>query len=143
MALKAWDLPALGRVLAPGDAMPNGVTFLGWLEDYQPGTFDRANIRLTLPTLHFPDAGRRLRRFLQDAYVPVNLRRMETGYRFDVPKKARKKRVLLAGHFAQDPEVFEAELVVTPKFDMKAYLASFPSWERSLEAQIEVLELEL
>jgi hypothetical protein len=123
--------------------MPNGVTFLGWLEDYQPGTFDRANIRLTLPTLHFPDAGRRLRRFLQDAYVPVNLRRMETGYRFDVPKKARKKRVLLAGHFAQDPEVFEAKLVVTPKFDMKAYLASFPSWERSLEAQIEVLELEL
>jgi hypothetical protein len=143
VALKAWDLPALGRALASAEALANGVRFLGWLDDYEPGTFDRARIRLTLPSEHFPDAGRRLRRFLQDAYVPVNLRRMETGYRFDVPKKARKKRVLLAGHFVQGAEVFEAELTVTPKFDMQAYLDSFPGWGRSLEAQIEVLELEL
>mgnify|MGYP006284208211 FL=1 len=143
MAVKAWDDPALGRALAPGDRLPGGVRFLGWLDDYTPGLFDRATIRLTLPSTHFPDAGRRLRRFLQEAYVPVNLRRMDAGYRFDVPEKVRKKRVLLAGHFEQDAYTFEAELLITPKFDLKAYLQSFPGRDRSLEAQVEIAELGL
>jgi radical SAM superfamily enzyme YgiQ (UPF0313 family) len=143
LAVKAWDLPALGMALASADPFFNGMRFLGWLDDYEPGTFDRARIRLTLPSEHFPEAGQRLRRFLQDAYVPVNLRRVNEGYRFDVPEKARKKRVLLAGHFEQDAASFTAELEVTPKFDLVAYLRSFRGRDRILEAQVEVIELEL
>lgn len=143
MAVKAWDRSALGGALAAAELSPDAVQFLGWVDDYEPGTFDRATIRLTLSTEHFPDAGRRLRRFLQAAYVPVNLMRMDVGYRFDVPDKARKKRVLLAGHFEQDAYTFEAELVITPKFDMVAYLQSFPGRDRSTESRVEILELQI
>ena len=98
---------------------------------------------MTLPSVHFPDAGQQLRRFLQAAYVPVNLRRDVDGYIFDISVKALKKRVLLAGEFTQDAHSFQARLVVGQKFVLVAYLRSFSGPDRCREAHVEVQDLEV
>jgi radical SAM superfamily enzyme YgiQ (UPF0313 family) len=147
VALKAWDLPALGRALQPGEIFPGGaredIRFEGFLDAFEPGSFDRARLHISLDADHFPDAGRALRAYLQDQYVPVNLRGIDNGYRFDVPAKARKKRVLFEGHFAEREDRIEIDVVVSPKFDLVDYLSSFTEPGRYREAQVEVVTLEL
>lgn len=136
-ALKAWDAAALD-CLEDAGALAGGGRFLGWMPpDFEPGSFRQATLTLTLPTAHFPEAGPALRRFLQAAYVPVNVQRQgEGGFRFDIPEKARKKRVLLAGEYRQDAEHFAARLVITPKFDLLGYLRAFPGPSREREAEV-------
>jgi hypothetical protein len=98
-------------------------------------------IALTLPSVHFPDAGGQLRRYLQAAYVPVNVRREGETYRFELSKKARKKKVLLGGEYVQDDVRFTAQLTVTSKFDVLAYLRSFSNSNRWREAHVRVMRL--
>jgi radical SAM superfamily enzyme YgiQ (UPF0313 family) len=139
-ALKAWDAAKLAEVIGSGRA-GEGMRFLGWVDGFGSGTFARAELALTLPTAHFPDAGGQLRRFLHAAYAPVNVRRVGEGYVFDVPEKALKKKLLFEGEFSQDETVFTARLVVGPKFDLLDYLRSFPEPERFREASVEVTRL--
>ncbi|MGC9347767.1 MAG: B12-binding domain-containing radical SAM protein [Anaerolineae bacterium] len=143
VALKAWDLPALGRTLQSGQTFPGAVRFQGFLDAFEPGVFDRARLHLSLDASHFPNAGRQLRAYLQEQYVPVNLRGVDGGYVFDIPAKARKKRVIFEGGFRETEDRFELDLVVSPKFDLVDYLTSFTEPGRYREAQVEVLALEL
>ncbi len=145
-ALKAWDTTKLVQVMERGREGESGgageeVRFLGWADGFETGTFARAELVLTLPSPHFPEAGSYLRRFLHAAYAPVNVRRVGEGYAFDVPDKALKKKLLFEGEFAQDQTMFTARLVVGPKFELLDYLRSFPEPERWREARAEVREL--
>ncbi len=146
-ALKAWDATQLLHILASEDSPPRlpptvyRLLFLGWAEGFETGTFARAELVLTLPVVHFPDAGAQLRRFLHAAYAPVNVRRVGEAYVFDVPEKALKKKLLFEGEFSQDETTFSARLIVGPKFELLDYLRSFPASERWREARIEVRKL--
>jgi len=142
-ALKAWDPDALVDVLARagGQSLLGDVRFLALEQDFTPEVFNKLRIRMTLPSAHFPNAGRRLRLFLREGYVPTNLRRVGEGYRFDIPAKALKKKVLFEGAFHQDTEAFVAQLVVGPKFDLLGFLCSFEGPPRYLDARIEVQAL--
>jgi radical SAM superfamily enzyme YgiQ (UPF0313 family) len=150
--LKAWNTSVLvealnNKVSAP--CLPSRessrtvyrLPFLGWIDDFVPGTFARMELVLALPTMYFPDAGSQLRRFLHAAYAPVNVRRVGEGYAFDVPDKALKKKLLFEGEFNQDETAFTARLVVGPKFELLDYLRSFPEPERWREAEVEVKRL--
>ncbi len=148
VAIKTWDRDPehgvtafLSQLSAPDTMLPGGVRFLGVLDGFEPGIFERMSLRLELPAQVFPDAGQQLRRYLQEQYVPVNLRGQDGGYVFDIPEKARKKRVIFEGRFAEADGAFEAELVVSPKFDLVAYLRSFPDAGRYREARAEVTEI--
>jgi hypothetical protein len=153
IALKAWDVATLGRLLAEGDDLPGGVRFLGFAEGFEPGVFQRMLLRLELPSARFQEAGQQLRRFLHHQHVPVNVRNpggSETGrpemdgfYVLDIPEKARKKRVIFAGRYVEAHDVFRAELEVSPKFDLMAYVRSFPVSFRYREAVAEVCDLHL
>jgi hypothetical protein len=57
--------------------------------------------------------------------VPYSLRREESGYRFEVPPKGERKKVLFGGHFGDDEHVFWASLDVGPRFDLLAFLERF------------------
>jgi hypothetical protein len=128
---------------APPQALPGEVRFLGFLDAFEPGSFDRARLHLSLDAAHFPDAGRQLRTYLQGKYVPVNLRGTEGGYLFDIPPKARKKRVLFEGGFSETGGRFDLDLVVSPKFDVVDYVKSFTEPGRYREALVEVVQLTL
>ncbi|MBN1873878.1 MAG: hypothetical protein JXA33_06580 [Anaerolineae bacterium] len=116
--------------------------FLGWLDNFEPGMFERMEIELRLPPAHFPGAGLQLRQFLQAGYVPVNVRREEDGYCFDISKKALKKRVLFAGTYTETPSHFVARLTVSSKFDLMGYLRSFSEPGRWREASVEVIQIQ-
>jgi len=139
-ALKAWDTQKLAEILENKISSPR-LPFLGWADRFEPGTFARAELSLTLPTAHFPDAGGQLRRFLHAAYAPVNVRRVGEGYAFDVPEKALKKKLLFEGEFSQDETTFTARLIIGPKFELLDYLRSFSEPERWREAHVEVIRL--
>ncbi|TFG73006.1 MAG: radical SAM protein [Anaerolineales bacterium] len=141
-AIYAWDVEAVTAGLVSTVSDMKGVRFLRWVNAFEPGTFQRAGLSITLPATHFPDAGQQLRRYLQDQYVPVNLRRIEDGYEFDIPKKALQKRIVYAGSFLQTSSTHCSKLVVSGKFDLMAYLQSFadPYWYN--EAVVEVNDLE-
>jgi hypothetical protein len=99
-------------------------------------------LSLTLPVAHFPDAGQQLRDVLRTAYIPCNLRREGDGYRFDLPAKALKKRVLFQGRYEEVDDRYRIELQVSPKFDLLGYLRSFGAPERYRRAEVAVSELE-
>jgi radical SAM superfamily enzyme YgiQ (UPF0313 family) len=122
-ALEGWDEEGIREALAGFEG--EGFTFLGWAEGFEPGVFRQLALDLTLPVARFPDAGQRLRRFLQDNYVPTNVRREDSGYRFVVPDKALKKKALLGGSYEEVGGQFHAHLTVGPKFDLLGYLRSF------------------
>jgi hypothetical protein len=155
VGIRAWHAAALG-VLTEGEVLPGGLIFEGFVPAFVPGQFERMRVRLVLSLAHFPDAGPRLRRYLQDQYVPVNLRRLSTGelaelgsgsaaitaaYRFEIPEKARKKRVLFEGLYVERDGRFEAELVVSPKFDFVDYMRSLSEPARAREVRVEVRDL--
>ncbi len=147
IALKAWEPTTLVEELVADADLPGGVRVLGPLDDFEPGSFERARMRLALGGSHFPDAGRALRRYLQDQYVPANLRGMgpdgASGYAFDLSTKALKKRVLFEGNFREVEGRYEIEVVVSPKFDLVDYLRSFSTPGRYREARVEVVSLDL
>ena len=135
-ALYAWDLDAVRRALAappsPGAADASGLTVLsGPLEGFTPGVFAQAALDLHLPACHFPNPRRGLEDYLHETYVPYSLRREDAQstdarrYRFDLPSKALKKKILLGGHFTVDPAGLRARLTVGPRFDLLALLAHF------------------
>ena len=145
-ALKAWDVGALGSGEvgewgSRGVGEADGFEFLGWVDGFESGVFDKMEIRLVLPSVYFPDAGRQLRRFLQDVYVPVNIRREGDGFAFDIPAKALKKNVLLEGDYCQIDDDWVIRAVVSLKFDLLAYLRSFDGPDRYREAAVEVVAL--
>ena len=142
-SIYAWDYDALMEDMAHRMNQTAGIRFLRWVDDYSPGVFKRASLTITLPTSHFPEAGHQLRRYLQDHYLPVNLRRTEEGYTYDLSKKALQKRILFAGSFIQNDTIFKGNLVVSSKFDLRDYLKSFtePYWID--EAAVFVQDLEL
>jgi radical SAM superfamily enzyme YgiQ (UPF0313 family) len=146
-ALKAWDAVKLMEVLErdiPVTCLPSTVyrlRFLGWVDRFEVGMFARMELALTLPLAHFPDAGPQMRRVLQAAYAPVNIRRTQSGYQFDIPEKTLKKKILFEGEFMQDEATFSARLIVGPKFELLDYLRSFPEPERWREARVEVKSL--
>jgi hypothetical protein len=141
VALKAWDPAQVIDTLTEEEALPDDLRFLDHLPaqpTFTPGDFARATLHLSLPAAHFPDAGRALRQYLQDQYVPVNLRGAAEGYVFDIPAKALKKRVIFAGRFQENERRTETEIAVSPKFDLVGYLASFTEPGRYREARVEV-----
>ena len=123
-ALTAWHPEALRAVLER-DASP-GRLFRGWPADFAPGEYRELRLALRLPLPFFPEAGAQLRRFLQQAYVPVNIRRHGDGYQFDVPRKSLKKKALLGGSYRRTESAWEMQLRVGFKFDLLGYLRSFP-----------------
>lgn len=160
-ALAAWAWAALAMI-EDGATLPGGVRFLGWEEDVAPEKLRRMTLRLTLRADHFPQAGHRLRKFLHAAYVPVNLRRIDPAdlsflsfeaqanagdgaraYEFTISEKARKKRVIFAGAFLEGSDRFQAEIVVSPKFDLLGYLGSFGAPDRWREAEVTVTSLQM
>ncbi len=143
-ALRAWDSEALVRFLTAADEgiMP-GFEFLSLAEGFEPGRFRHMQLFLTLPAADFPAAGRRLRDFLRAAYVPCNLRREGAGYRFELPAKARRKKVLFEGSYEQTADRFVARLVVGPKFDLLGFLRSFGEPERYRGAEVAISDLKL
>jgi radical SAM superfamily enzyme YgiQ (UPF0313 family) len=142
-ALRAWDPEALVRALtdAAGGFEPYFV-FLSLAEGFEPGRFRRMGLSLTLPAVDFPDAGPRLRDFLRAAYVPCNVRREGAGFRFDLPPKALKKKVLFEGTYEQNGDRFTARLLVGPRFDLGGFLRSFGPPDRHRLAQVVVSGLE-
>ncbi|MFN2108130.1 MAG: radical SAM protein [Anaerolineae bacterium] len=140
LALKAWDTTKLAETFKNEESLSR-LSFLGWIDTFEPGTFTRMELALTLPSAHFPDAGQQLRSVLQAAYAPVNVRRVGECYTFDVPDKTLKKKLLFEGEFNQGAAVFTARLVVGPKFELLDYLCSFPEPDRWREASVEVTAL--
>ena len=96
-------------------------------------------LELRLPLAHFPAPAQQLRAFLQAAYVPVNLRREGEGWVFDISAKVLKKKALLHGDCREEADLWVAELVIGPKFDLRGYLQSFPGPSRVAAARVCVL----
>ena len=142
-AIKGWDAAALVDALgSAGAGVAPGLEVLGLAEAFTPGQVDRMRLSLRLPAAHFPNAGQQLRDVLRAAYIPCNLRREGDGYRFDLPAKALKKRVLFEGRYAEIYDGYRIELVVSSKFDLLGYLRSFGDPERYRLADVAVFDLE-
>jgi len=128
-ALRAWDAEALHKRLS--EAAPDDleeVELLGPAEGFTPGAFTRMRLDLYLPAGVFPEPRRALDRYLCERYVPYSLRRDDergTRYRFEVPRKGLKKRVLFGGTFQVERNGFAASLEVGPRFDLFAWLDLF------------------
>jgi radical SAM superfamily enzyme YgiQ (UPF0313 family) len=125
-ALVAWDAGALQRSLVePIAGAPPPVHVVGPAAGFQPGLFTRIHLDLTLDSALFPQARQQLEEMLRESYVPYSLRREDQGYRFEVPQKGMRKKVLLGGHFQVDVQAFRAALDVGPRFDLLAFLERF------------------
>jgi hypothetical protein len=142
-ALKAWEPGAVASALAAaeGRATPF-LNVLSLAEGFEPGRFRRAHLAIELPPTDFPDAGRQLLAFLRAAYVPCNVQREGAGYRFDLPARALKKKVLFEGTYEESDDRFIAHLTVGPKFDLLGYLRSFDGPDRHRLARACVTDLE-
>jgi hypothetical protein len=135
-ALTAWDAAALQHALLEiGDAGSDRFGAVGPAEEFVPGTFTSCHLEMHLPEVHFAQARRQLDQYLHDAYVPYSLRREDplapggSRYRFDVPKKGQKKKVLLGGVFETGEAGLDASLDVGLRFDLLAFLERFgPSY---------------
>jgi hypothetical protein len=125
-AVKAWDAAALGHILAdPRWQAGDHIRVVRLAEKFVPGTFTRLHLDLHLPAEHFSEPRRVLERYLRDAYLPYSLRREGSRYRFDVPKKGLKKKVILSGWFEASEEGFGASLDIGTRFDLVGFLREF------------------
>jgi hypothetical protein len=145
-ALRAWDAEVLRRTLADArEYRGAGFEILRVVEPeegFTPGAFSRMRLDVFLPEGFFPEPRGQLERYLRGVYVPYSLRREGDGYRFDLPRKALKKKVLFAGFFEVREDGFFASLDVGPKFDLMALLQSFGGEGLPRHAQVQVLEIE-
>jgi hypothetical protein len=125
-ALKAWDAASLEHALAePRWQAGDHVRVIQLAEGFVPGTFTRLHLDLHLPAEHFSEPRQTLEHYLRDAYLPYSLRREGNRYRFDVPNKGLKKKVILGGWFEASEEGFDASLDIGTRFDLMAFLAGF------------------
>jgi hypothetical protein len=113
-----------------------GFEVLGLAESFTPGAFTRLQLEIHLPARHFPEPRAHLETYLRDAYLPYLLRREEplqggeARYRFDVPPKGIRKKILYSGAFEIGAQGMDAWLKVGPGFGLLALLEGFG--ERSL-----------
>ncbi|MFQ6100970.1 MAG: B12-binding domain-containing radical SAM protein [Anaerolineae bacterium] len=137
--LKAWDVEALRRTLAdPRGRVGLDFEIVGPAERFTPGAFTRLHLDVHLPGDLFPEPRVRLEQYLRGAYLPYSLRREDSGYRFDLARKALKKKILFDGSFETREEGFFASLDVGPKFDLLAFLQTFGEKHLSRHAQVRV-----
>jgi hypothetical protein len=145
-ALRAWDAASLRRTLADArEHRGTGFEIVRLVEpdeEFIPGTFSRLRLDAFLPEAFFPEPRLRLEQYLRGAYVPYSLRREGDGYRFDLPRKALKKKVLFGGFFEAREDGFHASLDIGPKFDVMALLQSFGGEGLSRHAQVRVSGIE-
>jgi radical SAM superfamily enzyme YgiQ (UPF0313 family) len=147
-ALKAWDVQALERVLVdPEDRAETGCPVLGRAEGFVPGVFTRLHLDLHLPGELFPQPRVRLEEYLRGTYLRYSVRREDALYRFDLPSKALKKKILLGGCFQtregeRGEEEFLASLDVGPKFDLAAFFQTFgdPGLYHHARARVSAIE---
>ncbi|MCX7681055.1 MAG: radical SAM protein [Anaerolineae bacterium] len=123
-AFKAWDVAALEERLA-GRCTTGEFEVIGPVEGFTPGVFSRLDVELRLCAALFPEPRAHLERYLRSEYLAYSLRREGEGYRFELPARALKKKVLLGGFFELTDEGFYARLEIGPKFDLGAFLRTF------------------
>lgn len=141
-ALKAWDVAALEGKLAGGCAA-TGFEVRGPAEGFTPGVFSRLDLELRLCAGLFPEPQMHLEQYLRSEYVAYSLRREGKGYRFELPVKALKKKVLLGGFFELGDDGFYARLEIGPRFDLTAFLHTFDDGkELAGQALVRVLRVE-
>jgi radical SAM superfamily enzyme YgiQ (UPF0313 family)/ferredoxin len=145
-ALKAWDAKALGQALETRFFEKNpvpGVEVLGLAPGFTPGEFAVLHLEMHLPAGPFPEPRVRLEQYLRGAYVRYSLRREDGGFRFDLPQKALKKRILFGGSFEtrEGDQGFSASLDVGPKFDLGAFLRMFDGQGPAQRAQVRVSDV--
>lgn len=142
-ALKAWDIEALERVLAePQERVGTEVQIVEPAEGFTRGAFTWLHLDVRLPDEFFPEPRARLEQYLRAAYLPFSLQREDGRYRFDLPRKALKKKILFAGFFETRPDGFFASLDVGPKFSLMAFLQTFDEENLSCHAQARVSALQ-
>jgi hypothetical protein len=141
--IKAWDEKLLQSALADASGHTGGgFEILGPAEGFVPGHFSRLHLDTYLPTQFFPKPRIRLEEYLRSAYLPYSLRRENDGYRFDLPKKALKKRLLYEGTIQPTQSGLLASLDVGVKFDLGALIATFGSPELARHASVQVSAIE-
>jgi hypothetical protein len=137
-ALKAWDPEVLSTALSRSDATAShpdgqspGFTVLSLAEGFQPGVYTRLQLDLHLPAQHFDAPRSHLESYLRDAYLPYSLRREPSSqegrsrYRFEIPMKGLRKKILWSGCFDLDSSGMEAHLEIGPGFDLREFLETF------------------
>jgi hypothetical protein len=137
-ALKAWDQEALLGQMA-SVALPE---ISGIAENFTPGTFQDARLQITLPAAFFPGASSRLRDFLRENYLPVNLRRVGENTHLELSPKALKKRIVFEGCCTSDETASKIQLHVGDRFDLLGFLRSFGHQDLYRKAQVTVSDLQ-
>jgi len=152
-AMKAWDIKALETRFCrrlPKNLVSDSrlVHVIAPAEGFTPGVFTRLHLDVHLPADFFPEPRVRLEQYLRGAYVRYSLRREGSRYRFDLPHKALKKKILFDGFFEpyedknRDGDGFFASLDVGPKFDLMAFLQTFGGENRFRHARARVSGIE-
>jgi radical SAM superfamily enzyme YgiQ (UPF0313 family) len=163
-ALKAWDVEAMMGILGCSRTSPPalvgrahdlgsttttmGLEVIGLAEGFTPGTFTRIQLEIHLPDRHFPEPRRNLETYLREAYLPYLLRREEplqggeARYRFDVPSKGLRKKILYSGAFEIGARGMDAWLEVGPGFDLLALLEGFGGRNLYRQAGVHVTRVE-
>lgn len=142
-ALKAWDVEALQHTLTDArEHTGKGFEIVGPVEGFTPGEFTKLHLDVHLPADFFPEPRARLEEVLRSAYLPYSLRREGDGYRFDLTKKALKKRILFEGYIEEREGGFRASLDAGPKFDLGAFLRAFGAEGLARHAQVRVSGIE-
>ncbi|MCP4542078.1 MAG: radical SAM protein [Chloroflexi bacterium] len=127
-ALKAWNVRALetGFFYKQSDEIPvSGFEIIDLADGFTPGVFNKLHLDVHLPAHLFPEPRIRLEEYLRGAYVRYSLRRDGARYRFEIPSKALKKKVVFGGFFETRENEFFASLDVGFKFDFMAFLQTF------------------
>jgi radical SAM superfamily enzyme YgiQ (UPF0313 family) len=152
-ALKAWDVEALEtRFVGRTETrffLKNLVStqIVGPVEGFTPGAFTQLHLDMHLPGEFFPEPRARLEEYLRSAYLPYSLRRESARqhgarYRFDLPAKALKKKILFDGFFEicddENGGGLFANLNIGPKFDLLAFLRTFGEENLYRHARLEV-----
>jgi len=107
------------------------IEVLGPAEGFTRGAFRRCQLDMQLPATHFERPRRQLEASLAEAYVPYTRRREppqlggEVRYRFEIPEKGLKKRVLYGGYMETGEGGLTASLEIGPKFDLLGLLERF------------------
>ena len=166
-ALQAWDVEVILDALersrafhsASGESVPAnramesaatdaGFEVIGPAEGFTPGAYTRIALELHLPAAHFPEPRVRLETTLREAYLPYTLRREapqgegEARYRFDVPAKGQKKKILFGGAFEIGARGMDAWLEIGPGFDLLAFLESWGQRGLYRQARVHVTSVE-
>jgi len=142
--LKGWDLEPLETGFFPENPV-SGLQLtrlLGLAEGFEPGMFTRMRLEMHLPAALFPEPRVRLEQYLRGAYLRYSLRREGNRYRFDLPPKALKKKILFEGSFEVREKGFFASLDVGAKFDLAAFLGTFGQRALARHARVQVSGIE-